>query len=253
LTDSGIPAATIVETLEQRFELADFPDFSGAHNGVQLEPPELIRCMATAVDACGMTSHMAAEQDADLLLVHHGMLWGGPKRIVGPQYATVAPLIRSNCGLISIHLPLDGDAEFGNNALICAQLGLERTSPFGYMKGITAGWLATTKTPLTAAAASEKLSISITEAVAPSRPVETLAVVSGSAGSLIDEARAANADVLLTGECNHHDRVWARDAGLGLWLGGHYNTETFGVRAVGEWLADRYNLRHVFLDAPTGG
>lgn len=247
-----IPSDDLYSELDGTFEIDVFPDFPPAHNGLQLAGPAEIGVLATAVDACAATSARAAELGADLLLVHHGMLWGAGPRIVGPYFRTVAPLIETGCALYSIHLPLDAHPVFGNNILLCQRLAMPSPEPFGPYEGRQIGYVGEVETTdVTAAEAA--LGLTLEEAVAPPGPVRRIAVVSGSGASFASAALDAGADVLLTGEIKHHDRVACRDLGLGVWAGGHYATETLGVHALGEHLAETHGFEHHFIDLPTGG
>lgn len=245
-------AASLIKYLDDLLDVPNYPDYSGAFNGLQVEIPDDVRHVATAVDASAATALAAKKAHADLLIVHHGMLWGGVRRVTGDYYLMLRELIAARCGLYSVHLPLDGHPNLGNNAILAKKLGLKRPQPFGNFKGNFVGRIGGAAVT-DVAVASERLGIRVIEAVAPARPIRRMAIVSGGAGSLLREAADAGADALLTGEVDHHVRVAARDLGLGIWLGGHYATETFGVRALGEHLADKHGLKHSFLDLPTGG
>lgn len=245
-------AANLIKYLDELLDIANHPDYSGAFNGLQVEIPDDVHNVATAVDASAATALAAKKAHADLLIVHHGILWGGVRRVTGDFYLMLRELIAARCGLYSVHLPLDSHPSFGNNAILAKKLGLKRPQPFGNFKGYFVGKIggaAVTNVNV----ASQRLGFVVQEAVAPARPIRRMAIVSGGAGSLLREAAEAGADVLFTGEVDHHVRVTARDLGLGLWLGGHYATETFGVQALGEHLANKHGLKHTFLDLPTGG
>jgi dinuclear metal center YbgI/SA1388 family protein len=242
---------TLTSAIDRWLNTAGTPDFPGAHNGLQVEGQATVDTIATAVDACTATAVAAANAGAQLLIVHHGLLWNDPAPIVGPLAATLRTLLGAGCGLYAAHLPLDGHDEFGNNAILARRLGLRNPRPFGEFAGFAVGRIGAWSG--TVAEAANAMGLNLVEAVSPARPVECVAVVSGSGKSLIADAAEAGAQVLLTGEVDHHARVAARDLGLGLWLGGHYATETWGVRALGERLAREFSLRHVALDFPTGG
>lgn len=245
-------ASELIAYLNELLETDSTPDYSGAWNGVQVEIPDDVRTIATAVDACFASAVEARKAHADLLIVHHGLLWGGVRRITGDFYLCLRELMLARCGLYSVHLPLDGHKTLGNNAILAKRLGLRRSAPFGEFKGIAVGRIGSASFAGVDAAAA-KLGLPLVEAVAPARPVRKVAVCSGGAGSLLREAVDKGADVLLTGEIDHHVRVAARDLGIGIWTGGHYATETFGVAALGEHLAEKFGLAHHFLDLPTGG
>lgn len=245
-------AQSFIQAIDEALDVSGYPDFSGAHNGVQVEIPDDVRTIATAVDACFPAAAAARKQHADVLLVHHGLLWSGVRPITGDYYRCLRELIMARCGLYSVHLPLDGHKTLGNNAILAKALGMRRPAPFGDFKGATVGRIGACSVS-TCEAAGDRLGIAVTEAVAATRPVKKIAVCSGSAGSLLREAHDKGADVLLTGEVDHHVRVAARDLGLGVWTGGHYATETFGIRALGDHLAEKFALKHIFIDLPTGG
>jgi putative NIF3 family GTP cyclohydrolase 1 type 2 len=55
---------------------------------------------------------------------------------------------------------------------------------------------------------------------------------------------------MLTGEPREHVMADAREAGIHFIAAGHYATETFGVRALGERLEREFGLEHIFVDVP---
>ncbi|RMF19371.1 MAG: Nif3-like dinuclear metal center hexameric protein [Candidatus Dadabacteria bacterium] len=244
-------AADIIAWLNDVLDIPGHPDFGGAHNGVQVEPPDQISVVATAVDACAHSAEAAREAGAQMLLVHHGMFWGGVQPVTRERYRLLSALLAAPCGLYSAHLPLDSHELYGNNAILADRLGLDRIEPFGTFEGCAVGRIGDTSLDGPEAAAA-RLGFEIVEAVPPVR-AGRLAVVSGNGGSLVREAALVGASILLTGEVDHHDRVLARDLGLGIWCGGHYQTETVGVRALGQALAEAFDVTHVPLDLPTGG
>lgn len=250
----SVAARTLIATLDAWLNSSSIEDFPGAFNGIQLEPPAQITTVASAVDACAASARAAAAVGADLLLVHHGLLWDAPYRLIGHHYEMLATLIRAGCGVYSSHLPLDAHPELGNNAILANRLGMSERQPFGSFRNTVIGVIGTPVAD-TPAKASVALGFAVEEAVPAAKGghATRLAVVSGGAASMLREAHAAGADALLTGEAKHHDRVLARDLGIGLWLGGHYQTETVGVRALGERLAAEFGIRHIALDLPTGG
>src|SRR5690606_10469264 len=151
-----------------------------------------IATVASAVDACAATSAAAVAAGADLLIVHHGMFWGATAPLVGPLFDAVAPLMRRPCALYAAHLPLDGHPEFGNNALLADRLGIPRGErrPFGDHGGRPLGLLAELPEALDAAEAARRLGMPVDIAGAGRSAARTIAIVSGAAGSLIDEAAA---------------------------------------------------------------
>lgn len=229
-------------------------DHSGALNGLQVEGRERVEGVVTAVDASARILERAADRGAGLVLVHHGLFWDPERRVTGRRHRKLATLLRNEMALYSSHLPLDAHPEVGNAAALLRAMGLEPASSFGAWKGLHLGWTAQTE------AGRDELVHRLAEAVGgpvqlleggPDR-VKRLAVVTGAGASFLREAAEAGVDLLVTGEAPHHAAMDARELGVTLLLAGHYRTETFGVRAVGDRLAETFDLWHHFEDDPSG-
>src|SRR5437764_14565023 len=123
--------ADLVRYLDGYLRVRGVPDAPEALNGLQVENAGEVTRLAAAVDLCEATVRMAAEQGADLLLVHHGLFWGGLKPLTGPAYRRVAGLLQKNIALYSAHLPLDLHPDVGNNAVLARQLGVTVRAGFG--------------------------------------------------------------------------------------------------------------------------
>ena len=232
------------------------PDYRTALNGLQVAGPNEVERVATAVDASLASIQAAAEEGADLLLVHHGLFWSGLQPVVGRLYRRLSLLMREEMGLYSCHLPLDGHAEIGNCVLLARALGLELEGRLGTYEGADIGWWGRLPDPVS----PEALEIRVAKAVGrdvqalPGGPdvIETVGVVTGGGGSFVEEAAERRLDAFVTGEGAHHNYFDAAEIGIHVLFAGHYATETFGVRALGEHLADRFGLTSVFIDQPTG-
>src|SRR5881397_2615558 len=138
----SLPLMRLVELagyLDTYLRVADVPDAPAALNGLQLANAGDVTRVAAAVDLCEATVQMAAQQGADLLLVHHGLFWGGLQPLTGRTYRRVAGLINHNIALYSAHLPLDVHPEVGNNALLAQRLGVARRGEFGEEYGMRIG------------------------------------------------------------------------------------------------------------------
>lgn len=309
----GVPLADVVGFLDERLDVDGIPDYPGALNGLQVEAPGPVERVAVAVDASTRTIRDAAAGGADLLVVHHGLFWGGVRPLTGYRHERIRTLVESGTALYSAHLPLDAHPEVGNAALLARRLGLEDLAPFGRWEGTMVGWqgaVSPTDEELSArprpgdsvarpaSVSADELSARLARAVegpvrvlhggpgafvgaervadadaalsatagAPAvldgdglaaAPKSSLAasqvgIVTGAGASFLDEAASAGLDALVTGEATHHHAVEAAELGVTVFLGGHYATETFGVKAVGDLLAQRFGLRTWFVDAPTG-
>ena len=250
-------AESLFQYLDRYLGIQDHPDYGNALNGVQVEGgPEVTR-VAAAVDASEASIAAAVEAGADLLLVHHGLFWGGLQPLTGRHVRKVRALLRHDLALYAAHLPLDSHSEVGNCALLGRALGLELEARFAPYEGVEIGWWGRAAEPWTAAGLREHLSTVLggTDVhLIPGGPehVERVGVVTGGGASFVGDAATLGLHALVTGEGSHHTHFDAMELGIHVLFGGHYATETFGVRALSEHLADRFGLEWVFLDQPTG-
>jgi dinuclear metal center YbgI/SA1388 family protein len=254
------PAAAILADLDALLEPARFDDYGP--NGLQVPGAAQIDTVATGVSANLELFERAAAEKAQLLIVHHGLFWGtSPGPIDAALKRRLKILFDADIGLAAYHLPLDAHPELGNNALIAKALGAESLEPFALHHGEPIGFIAT----LPGGSAGENggtpahdLFTRVRELTArdplvfdagPAN-IRRLAIVSGGGADYIADAIAAGADALLTGEPVERVMSMAREAGIHFIAAGHYATETFGVKALGQHVAQRFGVRHVFLDVP---
>ncbi len=250
----------IVRYLDEFLRLREIADYPNALNGLQLENSGAVTRLATAVDARSATVVAAVGLGAGtLLLVHHGLFWGGAQPFTGNLHRLLKTAFDADLALYSAHLPLDVHREVGNNAGLCAALGFHPgvAEPFFDFKGTALGLRVRLDAPL----ARDELTARLARAVAgPVRvcpgglaEVRSIGIVTGGAGN---EARAVAAagsiDTFITGEGAHWTHALADELGLNILYGGHYATETFGVKALAAHLAARFGLPWEFLDYPTG-
>ena len=240
--------------LDGYLRVSEVPDAPHAVNGLQVANTGTVNRVAAAVDLCEATVRMAAEQGADLLLVHHGLFWGGLQPLTGRAHRRVAGLIAKNIAFYSAHLPLDLHPEVGNNVVLARQLGVSLRGEFGEEYGVRIGvWgeVDVTRDALERQLAALTGSAPRLMAFGPER-VRRVGVVTGAAGSMIAQAAAAGLDTFVTGEGPHHTFFDAEELKLNVCYAGHYATETVGVKALAEHLHVRFQLPWAFLDHPTG-
>ncbi len=244
----------IITELDALLEPQRFDDYGP--NGLQVPGAAHVDTLATGVSANVELFELAVAERAQLLLVHHGLFWGsGPGPIDAALKRRLKLLFDADMALAAYHLPLDAHLQFGNNALLAKALGARAIEPFALHRGQPIGVLA--RFDDDGIAANELFAL-VREVTAreplvfdagPER-VRSLAIVSGAGSDYLAEAAAAGADALLTGEPAERAMASAREAHMHFIAAGHYATETFGVRRLGEHLAERFDLRHVFLDVP---
>ena len=244
----------IVAFLDEYLDVERFPDYPNALNGLQVQGPERVGRFAVAVDASETVIEAVGGQ-ADLLIVHHGLFWSGLQPITGPHFRRIRMLIESETALYSAHLPLDGHPEVGNAAVLARGLGLASVEPFGEYKGTCIGCcgsLAETSLADLAAALAALTGDRVRTLPGGPEAVTSVGIVTGGGASMLHEAAARGLDVLVTGEASHHHAIEAAETGVSVLLGGHYATEVWGVKAVGDLLEDRFGIEGRFVDSPTG-
>ncbi len=246
---------SLIEYLDGYLSITGHPDYPTALNGLQVEGPAEIDRVCAAVDASEAAIEAAIARRAQLLIVHHGLFWDGLRPLTGRRYRKVAKLIGGGLGLFSVHLPLDGHSELGNGVLLARALGIEAVGRFGRYQTTDVGWWGT----LEGIERSDLVLRAETALGGPVRligagpgRVERVGVVTGAGASFIEEAARMGLDTLVTGEGPHHVAIDAEELGVNVLYGGHYATETFGVRALAAHLADRFGLHQEFIDLPTG-
>ncbi|WP_178917927.1 Nif3-like dinuclear metal center hexameric protein [Natronomonas gomsonensis] len=247
------------DRLNDRLNHADYGGVDASANGLQVGRADgrTVERAAFAVDGVEATAETAADAGADVLVVHHGMVWGGLDRVTGRDYDRVAALVDNDLALYVSHLPLDGHAELGNAAGLAEFLDCEIVEPFGDYGGVTIGQRVRAADPYTVSDLESRLSDLDTGEgsvrtldFGPDR-IEDIAIVTGSGTDWIREAADAGVDALVTGEGKQKAYHEACEAGLNVFLAGHYATETFGVRALAD-LVEEWGVETTYVDHPTG-
>lgn len=243
----------IVDYLDGYLHTKAVTDYPGAHNGLQLENSGAVTRLGAAVDACEPVLALAAERGVTLLLVHHGLLWT-PQPFVGAMYRKVKTALAGDMAVYSSHLPLDLHPVVGNNAQLCAALGFKRCDPFFMAKGQRIGLRTTASLTLEELARRLERALGGAPHLCPGGPARTkrIGVVTGGAGGEVALAAAEGIDTFITGEGPHHSYPLAEELGVNVFYGGHYATETFGVKALTAHLARRFRVPWEFIDHPTG-
>jgi dinuclear metal center YbgI/SA1388 family protein len=250
----SIPLKTIVAHCDKILRTRDIGDYDNAANGLQVQNRGTVKRIAAAVDASASTIKLAIAAKADLLIVHHGLFWSSRQPWTGTNYELMRLLVENDLAIYSSHLPLDAHPKLGNNAQLCAALGLKHLKPFFFEHGQTLGFKSQMKVSRTELAKRLERATVVKPKVIPGGPAmcQRIGVVTGGAGAELKLAAKEGVDTFITGEGPHWTFALAEELGLNVLYGGHYATETFGVKALAAHLAQKYDIPWEFLKYPTG-
>jgi dinuclear metal center YbgI/SA1388 family protein len=251
---SKVSLTAVVGYCDRLLRTAQIQDYDRAANGLQVENRGSVTRIAATVDASLATVQMVVAAKADLLLVHHGLFWSPAHPWTGKRHELMRCLLEHNLAIYSSHLPLDAHPRLGNNAQLCAALGLKKLRPFFKSHGQCIGFQVTASLSRTELTARLQRATGAKPLVIPAGPAicRRIGVVSGGAGEDLQKAAEAQVDTFITGEGPHWTYALAEDLGLNVLYGGHYATETFGVKALAAHLSARFKVPWTFLDHPTG-
>ena len=253
--------SAIVGFLDTELRTREIPDYPGALNGLQAQNNNgEVTHVAAAVDCSTRAVRGAAQRGADLLLVHHGMFWGGAVPLVGAAFERTRLAIERNIAIYSSHIPLDLHPHWGNNVLLARELGLTPGGGFAMLRGVAVGVsgeadLSTADLRQRAATFSARHGGTLV--CTPLRENQrtrrwAMCTGAGASSDTLREAADLGIDTLIVGEGPHHTAVQAADAGLTVMYLGHYATETLGVIALADELARRFAIKSSFIEAPSG-
>lgn len=237
-------------------KISDFSKADPSQNGIQVQNNVAnFTKIAFAVDASLETFKRASEVGAQMIFVHHGLFWGNSQTITGIHYDKITFLIANNIALYACHLPLDAHPDFGNNATLASALNLENREPFGEWHGKLIGIKGTLQNTLTPEQVMNKLFPERRNILSllpfGKKEVSTIGIISGGAWEDVYQAIDQKLDMYITGEVSHEIYHPVKEAGINFLAGGHYQTETGGVKAVASQLGRETGIETIFLDIPT--
>lgn len=253
MSDREADRDEIIAHLDELLRPGEFADY--CPNGLQVPGRRRVTKVVTGVSATLALFEAASERGAGMVLAHHGIFWnGGPEALTPAQARRLKLLLSDDINLAAYHLPLDAHAEVGNNALLLKALGFEPERPFGEHRGNAIGWIGRCTQPIDAyelmrraGEATAREPLAFTDG--PPQ-IERIGAISGAAAGHLGEAVAAGLDAFITGEPAERVMADSAEAGIHFIAAGHYATETFGVRRLGELLAERFGIEHEFVDLP---
>jgi dinuclear metal center YbgI/SA1388 family protein len=246
--------AQVIKYTDEYLRIREIGDWENALNGLQIENSGRVSKIGAAVDATTRALQEAARKRVDLLLVHHGLFWPGLKPVTNVLHRQLKLAFENEIAVYSAHLPLDLHPKVGNNAILAASLGLRATAPFFEEKGQFIGLKA--RVSISQKKLVRKLEKSLGREVKAfsfgPTTTRTVGIVTGGAGGEIYRVAQDGIDTFITGEAPHWAAIAAEELGMNLLLGGHYATETLGVKALAAHLSKHFKLAWKFLDFPTG-
>ena len=249
-----ISLTAIVKHCDQLLRTKETGDYDGAVNGLQAGNSGAVTRIVAAVDASLATVKLAIAARADLMVVHHGLFWGPSYPWTGKKHELLRLLVENNLAVYSSHLPLDAHPRLGNNAQLCAALGLKNLRPFFVTHGQTIGFQSRAKISRAELAAKLARATGAKPRIIPGggEICQRIGVVTGGAGGDLKLAADEGVDTFITGEGLHWTYAVAEECGINVFYGGHYATETFGVKALAAELSKKFKVPWGFLGHPTG-
>ena len=241
----------ILDTCDNLLRPEQFDDY--CPNGLQVEGKPQVSKIVSGVSASYALLEAAVEQQADAVLVHHGYFWkGDDPRVLGMLRRRLGLLLAHDISLIAFHLPLDAHADFGNNVQLAQQLDIEITGGLDNDSEHSIGLVG----ELPAAISAERFSAHIearlgrhpVHVAGSARQIKTVAWCTGAAQGFIERAAKIGVDAYISGEISEPTTHIARETGVHFFAAGHHATERFGVRALGDLLANRLGVTHQFID-----
>jgi dinuclear metal center YbgI/SA1388 family protein len=238
----------IVSFANEFLDIGSYPDYGPM--GLQVVGAADVAKIACGVSASRELFERAAGAGAQLVIVHHGLFWEKDSRVIGPvQRARLEALFNGDLTLVAYHLALDAHPEIGNNALLADELGVQREGRFtdwGYGGRLAAPMPASEFSALV----QEKLDRPPLVFAYGPEEIERVAVLTGGAARYVSDAAQEGYDCFVTGEADEPTKHAAKEAGIHFIAGGHYATETLGVRALAAKLADQFGVEWEFIDLP---
>jgi dinuclear metal center YbgI/SA1388 family protein len=244
-----IEPRALVAYCDRFLDAARFADY--APNGLQVEGERPVTRLVSGVTASAALIDAAVEARADAILVHHGWFWKNENPcLIGIKGRRARALLSAGVSLIAYHLPLDAHPEVGNNATLGARLGFVETEPTAIANGLV--WVGRLPVPVApeglADQVSRQLGRQITLVGAGRGSIERIAWCTGGGQGYLEQAADLGVDAFLSGELAEQTTHQAREYGLCYLAAGHHATERYGVQALGAHLAERFGLRHEFIE-----
>ena len=241
----------LVRYCDDLLQAGNFRDY--CPNGLQVEGRESVARIVSGVTASQALLEAAVEQQADLLLVHHGYFWKGEDAcITGMKRRRLKTLLDHDISLLAYHLPLDAHPTLGNNACLAQRFGLDIQGWFGDGQGPELACETTLEQPVPAARLGTQIGLALGREAqhidAGPAQVRRIGWCSGAAQGYLEAAARRGLDAFISGEISEPTVHIAREYGIHYFAAGHHASERYGVQALGEHLAAHFRIEHFFVD-----
>lgn len=248
----AIALSTLVEEADRFLGATRIADY--CPNGLQVEGRPQVRRIVSGVTASQALLDAAVEAEADVVLVHHGYFWKGEDaRVTGIKRRRLQTLLGNDISLLAYHLPLDVHPEVGNNVQLARQLDITVEGPLDPDNPRVVGLLGSLAEPMTARDFARRVQEVLGREpllVEGTGMIRRIGWCTGGGQGYIDDAIAAGVDLFLSGEASEQTFHSARENGVSFIAAGHHATERYGVQALGDYLARRFAIEHLFIDCP---
>lgn len=248
----AVALSALVEEADRYLNAAAIADY--CPNGLQVQGRAEVRRIVSGVTASQALLDAAVEAQADLVLVHHGYFWKNEDpRVIGIKQRRLKTLLINDISLLAYHLPLDVHPEVGNNVQLARLLGLTVEGQLEPDNPRSVGLVGSLPQAISAAEFAQRIEVALGRlplVVEGSRPINRVAWCTGGAQGYIEQAVAAGVDAYVTGEVSEPTVHIARENDLSFFAAGHHATERYGVQALGDYLAQRFDIEHIFIDVP---
>ncbi len=243
----------IISYTNQYLNTGRFKDY--CPNGLQIEGKEDVQTIVSGVSASIELFQRAHEREADLILVHHGILWSNQSLVISGSFKKrIKYLLTHEISLLAYHLPLDAHEGVGNNAVVAKRLGLKDLEGFANYKGNEIGYIGHLDEAISYKDFADRVESVFQNQLASypfgKKKIQRVGIVTGGAEELIMSAVEKNCDLYITGEVGEPTLHLAKEEEINFIAAGHYNTEKFGVQALGEQIAREMKVKHLFIDVP---
>lgn len=243
----------IVSYLDRELKISEINDFSC--NGLQVEGAKDIKKIALSVDACMTVFEKAKKEGCQMIIAHHGIIWGGIKSVSKTIKQNLYFLLRNEISLYAAHIPLDLHPRLGNNIQLCRTINLKKIKEFGEYEGNLIGFEGELAKSSSIEEIKEKINKNIGGAstILPfgKKRIKKIGIVSGGGAKSLIEAIEKGLECFITGEHAHENFHLARESRINVIYIGHYFSEKLGVIALGKHLEKKFGLKTTFIDEPT--